>query len=594
MVLKSELSFNKDGLPKRLVDLDATISSGGALFFVEATDWNFHIISHTWRTVANSMKNRCGEILKAMGWTREMDPDGHIYTKAFNDPSLFKGLSYYNALIDFFIILQSDGVKLIWLDIISTNQYDAIETATEMVNMGGFYGLSLGCYVLPHGIGTENGYKVLDTQSNIPRWFSRVWTLQESVLPQNVYFLVEKFDEQIIEYIKSENVNHAHDNVWIDWDDNDTYEKEVGEKLSSKGGGDRSRRKIASSSNLYALGARAYFEMMGTYLGVRVHGLEDLSPKLFEDFYEQFGEIASGNQEIIMETIVKQVRVRNASSEEDRVLGILGMMGFKEVHQLEKNRGLSAQVVSLAKLLFAEKGSIDELLLNLCASEYEGYEVNGISWAPDLTPDPDDSRAQFRRYFIDYVILKHYEAEVVNVGDDGSLHLKAQTATAKLVRSNDVSGTSYYITVGPMMITLSHDTDLDDNLPIHAYYANESERSWYGGMMVAAPNIHKLKSYPTNHKHMDICDITLVYLGDSHQDPHKKGCTCILMACIPIGKNIYHKIGVVHPKPSFAIRARRLFHMKATNIVIGGVGGDLTPYLKNDCQVALKSLSASA
>ncbi|KAI5070253.1 hypothetical protein GOP47_0014596 [Adiantum capillus-veneris] len=594
MVLKSEISYNETGYPKRVVDVAATVASKGGLFFVEPSDWNFHIISHTWTDSARALKERCEEILVGMGWTRDMDPEGHIYTTAFNDPSLFAGLSYYDELIDFLSLLQSDGVEKVWLDVISTNQYDAIETATEMVNMGGFYGLSLGCYVAPHGIGSSNGYQVLDSGTKIPRWFSRVWTFQESVLPAKIYFIVEKFDDTIIDYIKKVSNSHLHDKVWIDWDDNAAYEDEITDgKLYVSGSGDKSRRKFPKSTNLYALGAKAYFEMMGTCLGVHVHGLEDLSPKLFEDFYEAFGEISSGDQEIYLETVVKQVRVRNASSEEDRVLGILGLMGFKDVHSLEKNRGLSAQIVSLAQLLFSEKGAVEHLLLNLCAAEYEGYEVNGISWAPDLTADPDDSRAQFRRYFIDNVILKQYEAEVMGVGADGSLELKAQIVTGNLVRTDDASGISYYLKVGSLVITLSHDTDLDHNLPIHTYYKDENARAWLGGMMIAAPNIHKMKTYPTNQKHLPICDITLVYLGNTHHDPHKRGSTCVLMACIPIGANTLHKIGILHPQASLAIRARRLFLSPRSLVTVGGVGGDLSPYLEKECQAALQSFNTA-
>ncbi|MCO5576373.1 hypothetical protein L7F22_030183 [Adiantum nelumboides] len=593
MVKKSELSYNETAYPKRVVDVAATVASNGGLYFAVPSDWNFHIISHTWTDSARALKERCAEILQGMRWTRDSDPEGHIYTTAFNDPSLFTGLSYYNELIDFLSLLQSDGVEKVWLDVISTNQYDAIETATEMVNMGGFYGLSLGCYVAPHGIGSSNGYQVLDSGTKIPRWFSRVWTLQESILPQKIYFIVEQFNDTIIDYIKKEPNSHSHDKVWIDWDDNAADDGELTQKLYVSDHGDRSRRKFPNSSNLYALGAKAYFEMMGTCLGVHVHGLEDLSPKLFEDFYEAFGEISTGDQEIYMETVVKQVRIRNCASEEDRVLGILGLMGFKDVHSLEKNRTLSAQIVSLAQLLFSEKGVVEHLLLNLCAAEYEGYEVNGISWAPDLTADLDDSRAQFRRYFIDNVILKQYEAEVMSVGNDGSLELKAQIVSGKLVRTDDESGISYYLTVGPLMITLSHDTDLDDNLPIHTYYKDEKARAWLGGMMIAAPNIHKLKSHPTNKKHLPICDITLVYLGNTHHDTHKRGTTCVLMACIPIGPHTLHKIGILHPQPNLAIRARRLFHSPPSRFIVGGVGGDLSPYLEKECQVVLQSLKAT-
>lgn len=593
MVKKSEISFNENAFPKRLVDVAATVASQGGVHFAVPTDWDFHVISHTWTDGISSLANDCKAILSANGWTREGDPQGLIYIETFKDSQLFVGKAYYKDLIEFLVYLQGDGVERVWFDALCINQLDNVEKASEMLNMGAYYGLSKACYVATHGIGSPNAFKVLASDTDIPRWFSRVWTLQESILPSKIYFLVEKFEENIIKFIENEPTSHFEDKAWIDWDENvdDNEEGEdihIREKrhLYAKGGGDLSRRKVESTSNLYFLGAKAYFEMMGTLLGVHVHGLGDLSPKLFEDFYEAFGELASGDQDVFIETLVKQIRVRNASVEEDRVMGILGLIGFKGEHSLVANRGLDAQIIALAKLLLSEKGNVTRLLINLCAAEYEGYEVENISWAPDMRADPDDSRAQFRRYFIDFVIVKKYEAKVTNVKENGSLVLEAQIVKGKLTR---LEGTSYELKVGNMVIKLSHDTDIDENLPIHTYY-KQNAQAWLGGMMVAAPNIHKLKGYSTQGD-LEITDIVLVYLGNDG-DVNKRGSTCVLMACIPIGDHVLHKIGNVHPHPSLAERARRLFLSKATQVVIGGVGGDLTPYLHKECQLALKSLAS--
>eukprot|EP00250_Pteridium_aquilinum_P017745 c23764_g1_i1 orf=117-1895(-) len=591
MVKKSELSFNDKVFPKRVIDVPATVASQGGVHFAVPADWDFHVISHTWTDAISAMANECKAILAANGWTREGDPKGLVYIETFKEAGLFDGKEYYNDFIEFLVYLQGDGVERVWFDALCINQLDNVEKASEMVNMGAYYGLTKACYVATHGIGSPNGFRVLASDTDIPRWFTRVWTLQESILPSKIYFLVEKFEENIIKFVVDEASSHFEDKAWIDWDENVENGEDIGIReerhLYSKGAGDLSRRKVGSSDNLYFLGAKAYFEMMATLLGVHVHGLQDLSPKLFDDFYEAFGELASGDQDVFIQTVVKQIRVRNCSVEEDRVLGILGLIGFKGEHSLESSQGLDAQIIALAKLLFVDKGDIAHLLINLCAAEYEGYEVENISWAPDMRADPDDSKAQFRRYFIDYVIVKQYEAKVTNVKEDGSLVMQAQIVKGILIRKE---GISYELKVGNMVINLSHDTDLDDNLPIHTNYGEHAHASWLGGMMVAAPNIQKLKSYSSHDKPLPITDIILVYLGND-RDVHQRGSTCVLMACIPIGDHVLHKIGNVHPHPSLAARARRLFISKSTQVVVGGVGGNLTPYLHEECQRALKSLA---
>jgi hypothetical protein len=119
-------------------------------------------------------------------------------------------------------------------------------------------------------------------------------------------------------------------------------------------------------------------------------------------------------------------------------------------------------------------------------------------------------------------------------------------------------------------------------------------------MMVAAPGIHNFKGYePT--REVAICEITLVLLGNS-EVPTKKNSTCVLMVCVPLSRKPggggaperLHKIGAIHPHPSIASRARKLFHGPASEFVVGGVGGDLSPYLAPECQTILKTFSSSS
>lgn len=578
MVLKDEIYRNSTVYPKRLLDVKATLESKTTFYFTVPSDWNFHIISHTWTDDIRQLVADCATIFKGIGWTREGDPNGEIYMNTISSYD-FSSKSYYADIIYFLSFLYSDGVEKVWLDAVSINQYDAIEMASEMHYMGAFYGLSKACYVAPHGIGSTNGFKALDSNTKVPRWFSRVWTLQEYILPEKAYFLVEKFDDDVIEFIKNDAHAHEDDKSWIDWDS--------GEDLSTSGvivgDGDFSRRKAGSEGNLYFLGGMAYFEMMGAILNVRVFGMKDLPSSLFTEFYAAFGEVSRGDDEIFIETLVKQIRVRFASSEEDRVLGILGLIGFKGEYELPKNLSLEAQFVAFAKLLFKQK-HVTQLLINFCAAEYEGYEVPGISWAPDLTADPDTSTAQFSRYFSDtYVHVKSYEAVVEGVQEDGALALKAQIAKGSLEKKGYKD---YVLNVGRISVNLVHDSDITDNLPLHV----TKGEGWAGGMMIAAPGIEKLKG--RDHA-VSVSEISVVLLGYS-DEPRKRTSTSVLLVCIPIGPNKFHKIGAIHPSPSLNARARKMFLSPASHFVIGGVGADLSSYLYPPCQSLLQSCSATS
>jgi hypothetical protein len=347
MVKKEDIYRNDTVYPKRVLDLEATLASKTTFKFAVPTSWDFHIVSHTWTDAFRLLVKDCSALMAGIGWTRDSDPDGAIYMETISGAD-FSGKSYHAAVFEFLGYLYDDGVRRVWLDGVCINQYDAVEMASEMHYMGGFYGLSNACYVAPHGIGSPNGFKGLTAENALPRWFSRVWTLQEYILPEKLYFLVEKYDDDVIEFISTDPNSHDEDRAWIDWDSGEDLSVNSLIPAGTYTGalGDFSRRKAASGTNLYFLGGMAYFEMMGTLLHVHVHGFGDVSVQLFEDFYEAFGEIASGVDDIHMETLVKQIRVRYASSEEDRILGILGLIGFKGDYSLET--GLRFSLLSLS------------------------------------------------------------------------------------------------------------------------------------------------------------------------------------------------------------------------------------------------------
>lgn len=123
------------------------------------------------------------------------------YNEAFKG-SDFSDESCYKMLIEFLQLLVGEGVKDIWFDALCINQVDNEEKAKEIGNMGAYYGRSRGCYVILHGLG--NGYQLWGKEGALPRWFTRVWTFQEFMLPARLIFIVEDLHPRLIAYVNKE------------------------------------------------------------------------------------------------------------------------------------------------------------------------------------------------------------------------------------------------------------------------------------------------------------------------------------------------------------------------------------------------------
>lgn len=92
-------------------------------------------------------------------------------------------------------------MERVWFDALCINQMDTGEKDREICHMGAYYALSQGCYVSCHGIGV--GYHALDCGTgDVPRWFTRVWTIQECILPRKLTFIVQKFDNATLEALE--------------------------------------------------------------------------------------------------------------------------------------------------------------------------------------------------------------------------------------------------------------------------------------------------------------------------------------------------------------------------------------------------------
>ncbi|MCO5582555.1 hypothetical protein L7F22_036452 [Adiantum nelumboides] len=179
MVAKSSLEDN-GVFPIRVIDLKDTFDSNRGIVFIAPRDWNFYTISHTWSMEVRNFSQEVGDIVK--------EDKNLQYNEVFKQKKMDR-YPAYSHLLEFLKILKSDGVERVWFDALCINQVDNHEKSHEIAHMGAFYFHSLGCYVAAHGFG--RGFAMIDNEHCLPRWFSRVWTFQEFLLPKRLTFVVE-------------------------------------------------------------------------------------------------------------------------------------------------------------------------------------------------------------------------------------------------------------------------------------------------------------------------------------------------------------------------------------------------------------------
>ncbi|KAI5080885.1 hypothetical protein GOP47_0004068 [Adiantum capillus-veneris] len=188
---------DKGVFPVRVIDVENTLRSCGGIAFIKPKDWSFHTISHTWSRDIQKLSKIIGAKKKS---------EGLAYNQMFK-AAKFQRNKGYNKFIAFLKILQKDGVKAVWFDALCINQVDIDEKDQEIKHMGAFYFHSLGCYVVAHGFG--KGFQVVDNKECLPRWFSRVWTFQEWLLPKMLCFVVELSRDDLHGIIRASRNEHG-------------------------------------------------------------------------------------------------------------------------------------------------------------------------------------------------------------------------------------------------------------------------------------------------------------------------------------------------------------------------------------------------
>ncbi|KAI5056934.1 hypothetical protein GOP47_0028752 [Adiantum capillus-veneris] len=379
------------------------------------------------------------EIIKANCAT-DCNSSATMYNECFAQADLRKE-SAFEGLVEFLGLLAREGVRYVWFDALCINQTEEREKEREkereISNMGAYYSNSIGCYVIVHGIG--QGYHFWNAEDFVgalPRWFSRVWTLQELFLPAKETFVVElpirvrRLVKGLIEQNSKPVIGFCscciHKNFLQELQDAlDPMERveflnscgiEVDLVKSSKGTlqeeivfpripinieivaselcGDgracptcglsslirqctqQQHNSVGEAKKLFMMERDAYlflmyldtfFPLNACYGSIpRIFSLIKILEKKDWDPCNVFSDIGR----------------RDCTNDEDRVLGVLGLLGVEGDMQVRTGKKADDQLVILGRYCLAN--NLPELLLKICIVEPVGGPIMGMSWAPSV------------------------------------------------------------------------------------------------------------------------------------------------------------------------------------------------------------------
>lgn len=443
--------------PIRVVDVAATLTDFKTIIFKAPKDWGFHVISHTWSGMVRDLSKMLGE------QTAQLDDAAEAYDRAFREVDL-SGNGCYAKLRELLGRLAGDGVEAVWMDALCINQCDAEEKNAEIGRMGDYYRNSRGCYVLPHGIGP--GYylwpaeipriteaeepgrsEITEAEEHgrwLPRWFYRVWTLQEYVLPKQLWFLIGSLSPATIRLI---NTYISHNESAVGFCEccikgnyfrnvTDFQEQYTPDHFVQDGEADCMDILVAEDQVCDCCGSSPYIRSAG-YRGEDQAGstivyfadyrayqiLLFLSatftfPSAVEDVIVCCNNMALLRDALNPSQVVLLMGRRDCTHEEDRILSILGLLEAKGIKQVRTDLSLEEQVVNVA----SQDHNLAFFLCTVSGSSF--FQKPGLSWAGNIRKMDGSRLIRFRPLTAEQVSRLPYrisfpEVEITQVSQQG-------------------------------------------------------------------------------------------------------------------------------------------------------------------------------
>ncbi|MCO5601011.1 hypothetical protein L7F22_055127 [Adiantum nelumboides] len=584
-------------LPIRVIDIACSLvlsKKTGGVSLHAPIGWDFHVISHTWSLDVRKLSEDIGRKVSS-----------NSYNEAFQSAD-FRQNVCYGQLVDFLLLLANDGVERVWFDALCINQKDDGEKGREVSNMGAYYSNSMGCYVLINGIG--QGYKAWKSYGGInrgeiieemPRWFRRVWTFQEFLLPKKLYFLVAGLSPSTIvmcnERIRDQNskvgfcacclltveqysafLSIAKDgrNLGGVQDEDFLEVQEVCTTCRTLPLVRKTKVPVDSEgSTIYFVEREAYIFIVGLE---RWEILLDASPQTWPSSHWRCGyqnlidlyRLLVQAYEPSPWVIVSQVGERECSQghEEDRILSILALLGLDGKLQVRTGKTLEEQIVDVGN-----QSNSHAFIRSLCAVDYQGNVADGMSWAPNF-------HGPGARHELQGTIGGECAAEVRQVAREGVQLSGCQILSGHLLYSRTQE--HFYIqgTQLQLLTTFTGTGHLSSHIQIPVGLKPQT----IGQLHLHLPGVPDLCGpvwgalYDSTTR-IEI-SVWIVLLGTTATSSASMDEKFVALVCVGNVDGYLHKIGLISFPHTLGFSLFQTCLCKR-DCKIGGFGDDLTPYV---------------
>lgn len=180
-LLEAERGFKSDLIPDSSTEI--MVELNGA----ELKHARYAILSHCWGVPDEGQKEvqfrEMSELLSMNGTIR-------------NEVRRRTG---YMKILETCRRAREDGLELVWIDTCCINKESSSELSEAINSMYKWYAGSDRCYTYLHDVETSEisadpDRKAFPKSNGLPKWFSRGWTLQELVAPQDIRFFNSRWE----------------------------------------------------------------------------------------------------------------------------------------------------------------------------------------------------------------------------------------------------------------------------------------------------------------------------------------------------------------------------------------------------------------
>jgi len=256
-------------------------------------------------------------------------------------------------------LVAACGFEHLWVDNLCINQSCSNEITREVNNMGNYYKMSKMCIVFPGGVGCIG--HIINDDYSCPRWYSRVWTLQEMILSKNKVYVYKLKYRYVFEYEKS-----IGPITVINIDDYKIVSRRACNILWKN-------RYVYMILQENQVGKAAVLAV--AQVNNNIHKRETISYQTYQDLSKMSNSWQTTSWTLL--NVLRAIPHRNCSNlkPEDRIYGTIGLIGIQGIH-VEYGIGLRNAIVKLAN----EVDDKTRLLLTIV----EWYSIDG-SVLPQLT-----------------------------------------------------------------------------------------------------------------------------------------------------------------------------------------------------------------